>query len=246
MTTILVTGATGTLGKPTVAGLRAAGHEVRALSRKSAAGLVTGDLVTGAGIPEAIRGVETVLHLSTGKGDVRATETLLAAARAANVAHLLVISIVGIEGIPLAYYKDKVTIERLVAESSVPYTILRATQFHSFVVGIFAAQRFSPVVFAPSFSMQPIAVEEVAARLVELAGSDAAGRVADIGGPAQRTLRDLAHAWARDGHTQRPIWPLSIPGRMFAGFASGVGMVPGTPFGTETFEQYLAARRPTR
>ncbi|HEY5319724.1 MAG TPA: SDR family oxidoreductase [Galbitalea sp.] len=242
MTTILVTGATGTLGKPTVAGLRAAGYEVRALSRKTGADLVTGDLVSGAGIPEAIRGVDTVLHLSTGKGDIRATETLLAAATAAKVAHLVVISIVGIDGIRLQYYKDKVVIERLVAESSVPYTILRATQFHSFVVGIFAAQRFSPILFAPSFSMQPIAVEEVAARLIELAGSDAAGRVLDIGGPAQRTLRDLGGAWARASHSRRPIWPLSIPGRMFAGFASGVGMVPGTPFGTGTFEEYLAAR----
>jgi uncharacterized protein YbjT (DUF2867 family) len=121
-----------------------------------------------------------------------------------------------------------VTIERLVAESSVPYTILRATQFHSFEVGTFAAQRFAPVVFAPSFTMQPIAVEEVAARLVELAGSDAAGRVADIGGPAQRTLPDLGGAWARASNTRRPIWPLRLPGKTFAGFASGIGMVPGT------------------
>ena len=149
MTTTLVTGATGTLGVPTVARLREAGHDVRALSRGSGPDLTTGDLLTGAGIREAVAGADTVLHLATGrrgKGDVEATRTLLAAAAAAGVRHLVLISIVGIDDIPLAYYRDKVLIERLVRESGLPYSILRATQFHSFVEALFTAQRRSPVV----------------------------------------------------------------------------------------------------
>ena len=123
MTTMLVTGATGTLGVPTVARLREAGHDVRALSRGSGPDLTTGDLLTGAGIREAVAGADTVLHLATGrrgKGDVEATRTLLAAAAAAGVRHLVLISIVGIDDIPLAYYRDKVVIERLVRESGLP------------------------------------------------------------------------------------------------------------------------------
>jgi uncharacterized protein YbjT (DUF2867 family) len=96
MTPVLVTGATGTLGVPTVSLLRAAGHEVRALSRRTGPGLVTGDLVTGAGLRAAVDGVRTVLHLATGRKDVVAAQNLVAAAGAVGVAHLVVISIVGV------------------------------------------------------------------------------------------------------------------------------------------------------
>src|SRR5829696_3474004 len=210
MTTTLVTGATGTLGAPTLSRLRAAGHDVRALSRRTGPGLTTGDLLTGDGIPEAVRGVDTVLHLATGKrgtGDVEATRTLLEAATAAGVRDLVLISIVGIDDIPLGYYRDKVVIERLVRESGLPHSILRATQFHSFVASIFTAQRLSPVVVAPVFPLQPIAVEEVADRLVELAGSASAGRVADIGGPEQQAVPDLGRLWARATGIRRPVVP---------------------------------------
>jgi uncharacterized protein YbjT (DUF2867 family) len=245
MTTTLVTGATGTLGAPTLSRLRAAGHDVRALSRRTGPGLTTGDLLTGDGIPEAVRGVDTVLHLATGKrgtGDVEATRTLLEAATAAGVRHLVLISIVGIDDIPLGYYRDKVVIERLVRESGLPHSILRATQFHSFVASIFTAQRLSPVVVAPVFPLQPIAVEEVADRLVELAGSAPAGRVADIGGPEQKAVPDLARLWARATGTRRPVVPLSLPGKLVAAYRSGAALVPGPAYGRQTFAEHLAAR----
>lgn len=128
MRSTLVTGATGALGTPTVARLRAAGHAVRALSRRTGPGLTTGDLRTGVGISEAVAGADTVLHLATGprgKGDVEATRHLLDAATIAGVQHLILISIVGIDEIPLGYYRDKVVIERLVRESGLPHTIVR-------------------------------------------------------------------------------------------------------------------------
>ncbi len=245
MTTTLVTGATGTLGTPTVTRLRGAGHDVRALSRRSGPGLTTGDLLTGAGLRAAVDSVDTVVHLATGprgKGDVEATRTLLEAAVDAGVRHLVLISIVGIDDIPLYYYRDKVVIERLVRESGLPYSILRATQFHSFVASLLAAQRWMPFVVAPRFLLQPIAVEEVADRLVELASSAPAGRVPDIGGPEQRTLTDLARAWVRATGGRRPVVPLRLPGRLFAAYRSGAATVPGPVYGQESFEQFLDAR----
>jgi uncharacterized protein YbjT (DUF2867 family) len=245
MTTTLVTGATGTLGVPTVARLRSAGHHVRALSRGSGPELTTGDLLTGAGIREAVAGADTVLHLATGrrgKGDVDATRTLLEAATASGVRHLVLISIVGIDDIPLAYYRDKVVIEQLVRESGLPYSILRATQFHSFVEALFTAQRRSPVVVAPRFPLQPIAVEEVAGRLAELAGSTPAGRVADIGGPERQDLPALARLWARSTGTRRPVVPLSLPGRLISAYRAGFALVPGPAYGRRTFADHLAAR----
>jgi uncharacterized protein YbjT (DUF2867 family) len=244
MTTTLVTGATGTLGTPTVARLRAAGHDVHALSRHTGPGLTTGDLLTGAGIREAVAGADTVLHLATGpggRGDVEATRRLLDAATAAGVRHLVLISIVGIDDIPLGYYEDKLAIERLVRESGLPYSLVRATQFHSFVEKLFTAQRRLPVVLAPAFLLQPIAVEEVADRLVQLASSSPAGRVADIGGPEQQRVPDLARLWARARGTRRPVVPLSLPGSLFAAYRAGFALVAGQPYGRQTFADHLAA-----
>jgi uncharacterized protein YbjT (DUF2867 family) len=249
MTTTLVTGATGALGTPTVTRLRAAGHDVRALSRRSGPGLTTGDLLTGAGIQEAVAGADTVLHLATGprgRGDVEKTRTLLQAAGGAGVRHLVLVSIVGIDDVPLAYYRDKVVVERLVRESGLGYSILRATQFHSLVEALFTVQRRLPIVLAPSFRLQPIAVEDVADRLVELAGDAPAGRVADIGGPEQRGVPDLARLWARATGTRRPVAPLALPGKLFAAYRAGSALVPGPAYGRRTFADHLAARTGAR
>jgi uncharacterized protein YbjT (DUF2867 family) len=241
MSTILVTGATGTLGTPTAARLRDAGHDVRALSRSTGPGLTTGDLLTGEGIPEAIAGVDAVVHLATGARDVDQAKAAIGAARAADVEHFVLISIVGIEDIPLGYYRGKLEIEEALLDSGLPHSILRATQFHQFVEAIFRRPRLSPLILAPAFSFQPISTDEVAARLVELVGSEPAGRVADIGGPERRTARDLAEAWKRATGSRRAIWSIRIPGRTFAGYAAGHNLVPGAPYGTTTFEDYLGA-----
>lgn len=255
MDDILVTGGSGNLGRATVARLRASGHDLRILSRSGATDavgghvdrgdLVQGDLVSGEGLPEALTGVRRVIHLATtgaGKHDVVATENLVAEAERAGVEHIIVMSIVGIDEIPLGYYQHKLGVESAVKDSPVPHTILRSTQFHSFVERIFSAQRWSPVVFAPAFSLQPIAVEDVAVRLTELVEGDAAGRVPDIGGPEQRTAKDLARLWSAAAKVRRPIASLTLPGATFAGFAAGHNLVPGPPYGTTTFESDLASR----
>lgn len=237
-----MTGATGALGVPTVERLRAAGHDVRALSRRPGPGLVAGDLLTGAGIDAAVSRASTVLHLATGlrRKDVVLARTLLDAARAAEVAHLVVVSIVGIDDIPLGYYRDKVDIERLVSASGVPHTILRATQFHTLVEQLFTAQRRVPVLLAPAFDVQPIAPQDVADKLVELASSAPAGRVPDIGGPAVRPLPELARVWAEARGVRRPVVPVRWPGRVFAGYRAGHNLVAGPPCGRVTFEEHLA------
>ncbi|TFV86684.1 NAD-dependent epimerase/dehydratase family protein [Blastococcus sp. CT_GayMR20] len=241
---VLVTGATGSLGKPTVTSLRAAGHDVRALSRRSGPGLVTGELLTGEGIAAALDGASVVVHLATSRGrkDAAIARTLLEAADQARLEHLVLISIVGIEHIPLGYYRDKVEVERLVAESGVPHTVLRATQFHDLVEQLCTVQRRLPVVLAPDIRLQPIATEDVADRLVELAASPPAGRVPDIGGPEVRPLPELARVWAAARSGPRRVVPLRLPGKVFAGYRAGHPLVPGPPYGRRTFEDHLAGR----
>lgn len=259
MTTYLVTGATGRIGTPTTARLHDEGHEVRALSRRSGPGLVTGDLLTGAGVgvgvgefgDEAERGstnvfagVDVVIHLATtnGANDIQVAKNLFEAAARAHVEHVVLLSIVGIDRIPMGFYKQRVEIEEIALDSGVPLTLQRATQFHPFVEAMFTAQRFSPVIIRPSIRFQPIATEEVADRLVTLAAGDPAGRVDDIGGPEQLTAAHLLDAWKRATGRHRPSVPLRVPGKLFKAFADGENLVPGTGFGKQTFAQFLSEK----
>lgn len=246
--TFLVTGGTGTLGRPTVDRLRATGHDVRVLSRHDGPGRVRGDLDSGAGLPDALRGVDTVLHLATtaGRRDVAQTRRLLAAAANTDVRHLVYISIVGVDQIPFPYYRAKFECERLVEESGLGHTILRATQFHEFIAGLVEAQRRLPVVLAVDLPDQPISADEVAARLVELAAEPPAGRVPDIGGPEQLRLLDAIATLQRYDDTHKPVWPIAIPGRTMRAFRDGhhLATLPGS--GRVTFDEFArdrAARR---
>lgn len=233
--TILVTGGTGILGRPTVELLRAAGHDVRILSRTTG-----GDLSTGAGVTEALAGIDTVLHLATSasKKDVPQTQRLVDAAKAAGVTHFVYISIVGVDTVPYSYYRAKFSCEQIIEASGIPFTILRATQFHSFVAMIPRASRKLPVIFSLNAPDQPIKVEEVAQRLVELVEAAPSGLVADIGGPEQLTIREAIAIWQKAAGTHKPVWTIPLGGKMMRAMRAGEHM-PGLPgYGTGTFADY--------
>lgn len=245
--TILVTGGTGTLGRPTVELLREAGHDVRVLSRSAGEGRAVGDLGSGGGLDAALRGVDVLVHLATSASskDVTQATKLMDAAAHAGVQHTVFISIVGVDAVPYSYYRAKLAAERVIERSGIPFTILRATQFHSFVAMIPRAQRRMPVIVSLDVPDQPIAVEEVAARLVELVGAGPSGRVADIGGPEQLTLRSAIATWQRAAGTHKPVWTLPLGGRTMRALRAGRHM-PGLPgYGTGTFTEY-AAREASR
>jgi uncharacterized protein YbjT (DUF2867 family) len=233
MTPILVTGGTGTLGRAVVRQLTDAGHDVRVLSRRTSS-----DLVTGKGLAAALADVDTVVHLATtlrGRRDVTATRNLVDAAT--DIRHLVFISIVGIDRIPIGYYRGKLAAERIVAER--PHTILRATQFHDLIRTLLAGAAKLPIMPIPKLRAQPIDVRDVAARLTELATGDPQGRVADIGGPETKPLRELADVYLRATKKRRPKVEFSLPGKAFRGYREGGNLVPGAPMGTITFERYL-------
>ena len=233
--TILVTGGTGTLGTPTVQLLRASGHDVRILSRSAG-----GDLTTGTGLASALEGVDTVLHLATSasRKDVRQTQNLVDACRAADVGHLVYISIVGVDTVPYSYYGAKRDSEALIENSGIPFTILRATQFHEFIRRFLDLQRRLPVILSLDVPDQPIAAEEVAERLVELVGAGPSGRVPDIGGPEQLRLREAIDIWQRAAGTRKPVWTVRPPLKFLAAMRAGEHMTPMPGFGRETFASF--------
>ncbi|EGX61270.1 hypothetical protein SZN_03217 [Streptomyces zinciresistens K42] len=244
MGTILVTGGTGTLGRLVTERLRADGHEVRVLSRRSrpyAADLRKG----GPGLDTALEGVDTVVHCATSgnRGDEEAARNLIAAARTARVRHLVYISIVGVDRVPIGYYRAKFAVERLVEESGLGWTVLRATQFHDLVERVLAILSRSPVVLVlAGVKDQPVDAAEVARRLAELASGDPAGRVEDLGGPEVRTFASLARAYLKATRRRRLVVEVRLWGKAYQGFRAGGHLAPAHAVGRGTFEEHLARR----
>ncbi|MCV2489984.1 NAD(P)H-binding protein [Geodermatophilus sp. YIM 151500] len=263
-TPILVTGGTGTLGRLVVPRLRAAGHDVRVLSRGRHAGHaggagaadiehVTGDLATGEGVAPAVAGVGTVLHLAgTARGDEVKARHLVRAAEAAGVRHLVFVSVVGADRVPVVssldramfgYYAAKSAAERVVAGSGLPWTTLRATQFHELLLTMAREMVRLPVVPVPTgFRFQPVAADEVADRLVELALGTPAGLVPDLGGPQVLGMADLLRQYQRARGRYRPVLPVRVPGRAAAAIRAGENLAPDDAVGRRTWADFLADR----
>jgi uncharacterized protein YbjT (DUF2867 family) len=255
---ILVTGGTGTLGRLVVARLRDAGRDVRALSRHSHEGeegveFVTGDLSTGEGIDAAVEGTEIIVHCAgTAKGDDDKARHLVRAALGAGVRHLVNVSVVGADRVPVesaidramfGYFASKLAAERVVAESGVPWTTLRATQFHDLILMTARAMAKLPVIpVPPGIRFQPVDAGEVADQLVELAFGTPAGLAPDIAGPRVYGMADLLRGYLRASGKHRPIVALPLPGKAARAFRAGVNLAPDRAVGRRTWEDFLAGR----
>ena len=243
----LVTGGTGSLGRRVVDRLRGAGNEVRVLSHSGRRGTVEGDLLTGEGLERAVDGVETIVHCASSpirrvrQTDVGGTEKLLRAAERAGVSHVVYISIVGVDRDPhYFYYRVKRDAERVIERSAVPWTILRATQFHEFVLGTIQFLNRGPLAFVPKeFLVQPIDIGEAANRLAELALSEPEGRVPDIGGPEVRTFADLARSYLEVAGKKGRVVEVPVPGKISRAFRVGAHACPENGYGEVRWEDYL-------
>jgi uncharacterized protein YbjT (DUF2867 family) len=242
---VLVTGGTGTLGRLVVSRLQADGCTVRVLSRGTGpvdgAEVATGDLRTGNGVSTAVSDVDTIVHCASAPtGDEAATRNLVAAALAAGHPHLVFISIVGIDTVHMGYYRAKQAAERVVRESGLPWTILRATQFYDLILRGARPLSRLPVIPVPAgFRTQPVEADDVAARLVELATAEPAGAVRDMAGPRVFTFAELIRSYLTYRHTRRPVVELWLPG---LGAVRAGGLLPAGEHdtGTGTWEAFLS------
>jgi uncharacterized protein YbjT (DUF2867 family) len=255
---ILVTGGTGTLGRLVVGRLRDAGREVRVLSRQArgpeeGVEFVTGDLDTGDGVEAAVAGAGTIIHCAgSQKGDEVKARHLVEAASAAGTRHLVHISVVGVDRVPVAsavdramfgYFASKRAAEEVVAGSGVPWTTLRATQFHDLMLTTASGMAKLPVIPVPSgLRFQPVDAGEVATRLVELALGAPAGLVPDIAGPRVYDMGDLVRAYLRANGKHRLLVPLRLPGKAARAFRGGANLSPDRAVGRLTWEDFLAER----
>lgn len=248
---ILVTGGTGTLGREALPLLRATGVDVRVLSRTerpSDGGVefVAGDLLRGTGIAAAVAGVGTILHLAgDAKGDDVATANLLRAATAAGVGHIVYISVTAAELLPMTYFRAKFAAERAIAESGIPWTTLRAAQFHDFVPKLVDTMLKSPVLpVLGGVRLQPVHVREVAARLAELTIGAPAGRVPDLVGPEVIGMRELIRDYLALLGKRRALLTVRVPGKAGRVYRAGGNLViDGADVGELTWADYLAEHR---
>jgi len=233
---ILVTGATGTLGRLVVEELLARGHDIRALSRRPHEPQAGVTWYTGAGLSAATDGVDVIVHAASntrrsGKGDIAATANLL---KVAGAAHVIFISIVGVDRLPMPYYKVKLAAEQLVAREAEHWTIFRATQFHDLLRSFVDGTPVVPV-FART-SVQPVAAEDVALRVADLAEAPPVqGRAPDMGGPEVRPMGDFFRAYLKRSGKHRLLLPVWLPGKVGRGLRAGYGNCPDHADGTMPF-----------
>ena len=251
---VLVTGGTGTLGRDVVMLLRQSGHRARILSRnpRGHVDAVQGDLKTGAGLSKALAGMDAIVHAASATRepmalratDVRGTRRLLELARDANIGHFVYISIVGIEGVAYPYYRIKIAAETLVREGMVPWSILRATQFHSFMESTLRAFARLPGMLAIPFvwQFQPVDSREVARRVVDVVLDKPAGMLPDFGGPQVRDFKSIAESWLAARKERRRLMNLWLPFKASRQVAEGRLTCPEHKDGLVTIDQYLAEK----
>ncbi|KOX17338.1 SDR family oxidoreductase [Nocardiopsis sp. NRRL B-16309] len=245
---IAIAGATGNIGSLTAAALERAGHETVRISRSLGV-----DLTTGEGLDDALTGVEAVVDATNHTGTERSetvaffgttTRTLLTAEEKAGVRHHVVLSIVGIDTVDgNAHYAGKREQERLVAEGPVPWTIVRATQFHDFAAMVASWTERDGVAAIAPLLVQPIAPADVADVLAEVAAGEPRGRYRDVAGPETQDLVDMARrTHAARGREVRlvPTWS-----GLFGPSMAGNVLLPGEDarLAPTTFDAWLAEQR---
>jgi uncharacterized protein YbjT (DUF2867 family) len=252
---ILLTGGTGTLGRLVMPRLRDAGHKVRVLSRHShqnedGVEFTTGDLATGAWIDTAVTGVETIVHLAgTAKGDDEKARNLVRAASRVGVHHLVYISVVGADRVPVisradramfGYFASKRAAEQVIEGSGLPWTTLRVTQFHDLILRVVQGVAKLPVIPVPAgFRFQPVDAGEVATRMVELALGQPSGLVPDLAGPRVYEMKELVRSYLQATKRRRLIMPVRMPGQAAGSVRAGANLAPDRAVGVRTWEEFL-------
>jgi uncharacterized protein YbjT (DUF2867 family) len=211
-----------------------------------------GDVATGEGLDRAVDGVETIVHLAgTARGDDVKTRNLLRAASRAGAPHVVYISVVGAERVPVVsgvdramfgYFASKRAAEEVVADSGLPWTTLRATQFHELMLKVIQQMAKLPVIpAAAGIRFQPVDAETVADRLVELSLGKPSGLVPDIAGPRAYEMAELIRTYLRATHRRRLILPVRFPGAAARAIRAGANLAPDRAAG-RTWEDFLAER----
>ena len=249
MSLVAVIGGTGTLGQNLVSAALARGHEVRVISRRAGAkvaadaSLVVADVLSGQGLDRALNGTDVVIHAATSPyrrsraTEIEGTRHVVKSAEKA-VAHLIYVSVVGVDRHRFPYYRAKLAAEQIVVKANTTWAIARSTQFHQLLDRALAAPVF-PV--TRNMRFQPVDPAEFALRLCDLATSRLRGRAPDFGGPEVLSIRELQSI--RRLTRGRAAYLLPVPAVGFlADFDCGLQLAPEHRDGTLTWADWQKRR----
>ena len=255
---LLIAGGTGTSGRVLAERAISAGHRVRVLTRRAerpaphGPDLVEGDLVSGAGLEDAVAGVDAVVDLSNVSTAryrtasaffATGTDHLFAAEQRARVEHHVTLSIVGVDQFPSAYYRAKVDQEAAVvaasARTGVGHTIVRVTQFHDFAALVLQRFRIRRLVIAPPLHSQPVHLLDVADHLLRVLADGPAGRAPDLGGPERQDVPDMVRRYADVVEPAVRVLPAPLFGAARRANDAGVLRPVDGVRGERTFEEWL-------
>jgi uncharacterized protein YbjT (DUF2867 family) len=234
------------VGRHVVDAAKSRGHDVVALSRSSGH-----DAVNGTGLVQAMAGADAVVDVTSTVTTSAAKSTAFFTAVTANLSHAelqagvthhVALSIVGIDTLNVGYYAGKLAHEHAVSAGPIPWSLLRATQFHEFAEQVARRGSIGSFVAVPKILMRPVAAREVGTRLVEIAEGAPIGRAADLTGPNDESLVELVRRMHAFDGTKRRAIELSLPGRYWRGSASGLLRGDGGALrGRIGFDDWLAS-----
>lgn len=251
---ILVTGATGTLGRSLVP-ILGQNYQLRLLSRKprpdsldSSLDWVKADLSSDTNISLALNDIDIIFHGATSPAgnseavDLEGTRKLVQEAQKNRISHFIYPSIIGIEDIPLAYYQHKKAAEEFITQSGIPYTILRTTQFHQLIdSGLTYFNKLPLIMLLPRhFRFQSIDPTEVARRFASIIGGGATNNIQTFAGPAIQTFGEMAGQWFEQrGEAVKKRINLPIPGQVSCAFREGRNTCAGCHTASTGWEEWL-------
>jgi uncharacterized protein YbjT (DUF2867 family) len=245
---IVVIGGTGLIGSKTVAILRQGGHEVVAASPNSGV-----NTITGAGLKAALAGAQVVIDLANSpsfedKAVLEFFQTsgrnLLAAEAAAGARHHVALSIVGIDRSDNGYFRAKVAQEKLIEASGIPYTIIRSTQFMEFLKGIADSSADGNMVRISPGLFQPIAADDVAAIVADVALAPPRNGIVEIAGPQRAPFNEIVARYLKAVGDPRKV-VRDPEARYFGGRVEERSLVPlgEARLGRVGFDEWLRRSR---
>jgi len=205
---------------------------------------VLGDLISGVGVPDAVDGVDAIVHCASDPAhhqqlDYAGTARLIDIALRSGSPHFLLPGIVGSDLIPYSYYRSKVAAEARLAASGLPWTILRATQFHQLVWHVLERKSHRPWVIVPKDTrFQVLDPAHMAERLAMAVEEGPAGRLPDLGGPFAYEAADLARSYLTATGKKRILMKPNYPGLVWAAFRAGANLTPNRG-GGEAWNEFV-------
>ncbi len=256
MKNILVTGATGTLGRALIKQLSEQQFQVNALSSQQnpllppEVKIYRGDLAANNGLAEAVTNKDAIIHCASDPAnhlevDIMGTQALLDAAGKGPDIHFIYISIAGVDRSDYPYYKSKKKVEDMIGEYGMPWSVLRTTQFHSFVLKLiesFDNNNDAPITIPGGMKFQSVDLKEVAGRLTEIVKEGPQGLLPVMGGPQVLGFEEMVEMYLKISGRNDIVQVRPLRAPRYDLFRSGVNLCPEHAHGKITWEQFLHAQ----